>query len=198
MTGEEEHMPVKEAEVAQSAVMGRTKAGHAGGDLLQLVSFRLGGEEYGLEILKVQEIIRMQDLTRVPNSPPAVEGVINLRGRVIPVIGMRKRFGMEPREHDKETRIVVVEFKGDVLGFEVDSVSEVLRIPAETVEPPPRISKHNNEYVSGVGKLPGRLLLLLDVTRLMGETEAAPREESQQANSPGPNGQLVHEDALVG
>ncbi len=141
--------------------------------LLQLVSFHLGGEEYGLEILRVQEIIRMMNLTRVPNSPEFVEGVINLRGKVIPVIGLRKRFGLEPRPHDKQSRIVVVEVSGAVIGFVVDSVSEVLRIPADTVEPPPRLAKTEREFVSGVGKLENRLLLLLDVNRLMTETEQA-------------------------
>ena len=189
-------MPVKESQTAAVSGLAGAKHGSAGGDLLQLVSFRLGGEEYGLEILKVQEIIRMQELTRVPNSPPFVEGVINLRGRVIPVIGLRKRFGMPPRDHDHETRIVVVELGGDVLGFEVDSVSEVLRIPADTVEPPPRLSKHDNEYVSGVGKLQGRLLLLLDVTRLMADSEAisleAPASALAKESAP-----AAHQEAVV-
>jgi len=144
---------------------------HGGHELLQLVGFRLGGEEYGLEILRVQEIIRMQNMTRVPNAPSFIEGVINLRGRVIPVVGLRKRFGLEIREKDKDTRIIVMEVKSEVLGFEVDSVSEVLRIPAETVEPPPRLSKGKNEYISGVAKLQNRLLLFLDVSRLMSDTE---------------------------
>jgi purine-binding chemotaxis protein CheW len=119
----------------------------------------------------VQEIIRVQQLTRVPNSPDFVEGVINLRGKVIPVIALRKRFGLEILAQDKQTRIVVVEVKGTVLGFMVDSVSEVLRIPADTVEPPPRLGKVEREYVSGVGKLNDRLLILLDVDRLMSESE---------------------------
>lgn len=144
-----------------------------GAELLQLVSFHIAGEEFGLEILKVQEIIRMQDLTKVPNSPDFVEGVINLRGKVIPVIGLRKRFGMEDHSHDRQTRIVVVEVQGTVLGFVVDSVSEVLRIPSETVEPPPRLCKVDREYISGVGKLDNRLLILLDVDRLMSESEQA-------------------------
>jgi len=148
-------------------------SGPAPADLLQLVSFYLGGEEFAIEILAVQEIIRMVDLTRVPNSPAFVEGVINLRGQVIPVIGLRRRFGMEPREHDKQTRIVVVEIRGAVVGFVVDAVSEVLRIPADTVEPPPRLAKSDSEYVSGVGKLPNRLLLLLDVSRLLTDAESA-------------------------
>ena len=142
-------------------------------ELLQLVSFYLEGEEFALEILKVQEIIRMVDLTRVPNSPEFVEGVINLRGKVIPVIGLRKRFGMGPKEQDKQTRIVVLETRGMVIGFVVDSVSEVLRIPADTVEPPPRLVKSEREYVTGVGKLANRLLLLLDVDRLLSDAESA-------------------------
>ena len=139
--------------------------------LLQIVSVKVGNEEFGLDILRVQEIIRVQQLTRVPNSPDFVEGVINLRGKVIPVIALRKRFGLEILAQDKQTRIVVVEVKGTVLGFMVDSVSEVLRIPADTVEPPPRLGKVEREYVSGVGKLNDRLLILLDVDRLMSESE---------------------------
>lgn len=146
-----------------------SRQGH--GDLLQLVGFHVGGEEFGLDILRVQEIIRIQALTRVPNSPDFVDGVINLRGKVIPVIALRKRFGLEALAHDKQTRIVVIEVKGTVLGFIVDSVSEVLRIPADTVEPPPRLGKVEREYVSGVGKLDDRLLILIDVDRLMSDSE---------------------------
>jgi purine-binding chemotaxis protein CheW len=138
-----------------------------GRELIQLVSFHVGGEEFGLDILRVQEIIRIQQLTRVPNSPEFVDGVINLRGKVIPVVALRKRFGLEEAAHDKQTRIVVVEVKGTILGFIVDSVSEVLRIPADTIEPPPRLGKVEREYVSGVGKLDNRLLILLDVDRLL-------------------------------
>jgi purine-binding chemotaxis protein CheW len=158
---------------------------HASGlghrDLLQLVSFVVGGEEFGLDILRVQEIIRIQALTRVPNSPDFVEGVINLRGKVIPVIALRKRFGLEALAHDKQTRIVVSETKGAVLGFIVDSVSEVLRIPADTVEPPPRLGKVEREYVSGVGKLDNRLLILLDVDRMLSDPEAVISRSSPPA-----------------
>ena len=170
---EENEMETKANEA--SAPNGKVKlhqAGQSHGDLLQLVSFHIGGEEFGLDILRVQEIIRVQQLTRVPNSPEYVDGVINLRGKVIPVISLRKRIGLEDLKHDKQTRIVVVEVKGTVLGFIVDSVSEVLRIPAETVEPPPRLNKVDREYVSGVGKLDNRLLILLDVDRLMGDSDA--------------------------
>jgi purine-binding chemotaxis protein CheW len=146
-----------------------SRQGHR--ELLQLVSFHIDGEEFGLDILRVQEIIRIQELTRVPNSPDFVDGVINLRGKVIPVIALRKRFGLEQLAHDKQTRIVVMEAGGTVVGFIVDSVSEVLRIPADTVEPPPRLGKVEREYVSGVGKLDNRLLILLDVDRLMSDSE---------------------------
>ncbi|MBI1749447.1 MAG: purine-binding chemotaxis protein CheW [Acidobacteria bacterium] len=140
-------------------------------ELLQLVSFHLAGEEFGMDILKVQEIIRMQELTRVPNSPDFVEGVLNLRGKVIPVIGLRRRFGIDSIDADKQTRIVVVEVHGTILGLVVDSVSEVLRIPKSTVEPPPRLCKVEREYISGVGKLDSRLMILFDVERLLSETE---------------------------
>jgi purine-binding chemotaxis protein CheW len=159
----------KNGENSGTVSLHNSSQGH--GDLLQLVSFHIGGEEFGLNILRVQEIIRIQALTRVPNSPPFVDGVINLRGKVIPVIALRKRFGLEDLAHDKQTRIVVIEVRGTVLGFIVDSVSEVLRIPVETVEPPPRLGKVEREYVSGVGKLDNRLLILLDVDRLMSDSE---------------------------
>src|SRR5260370_31045558 len=107
-------------------------------ELRQLVGFHVGGEEFGIDILRVQEIIRAQQLTRVPNSPEFMEGVMNLRGKIIPVITLRKRFGLEEAPPDKQNRIVVVEIQGTVLGFIVDAVSEVLRIPADTLEPPPR------------------------------------------------------------
>jgi len=133
----------------------------------QLVGFHVGGEEFALDILRVQEIIRLQELTRVPNSNESMDGVMNLRGKIIPVVALRKRFGLEQVAADKQNRIVVVEIRGTVLGLIVDSVSEVLRLPAGTVEPPPRLSKVKQEYVSGVGKLDDRLLILLDVDRLL-------------------------------
>jgi purine-binding chemotaxis protein CheW len=136
-------------------------------ELIQVVGFRVGDEEFGINILRVQEIIRAQLLTRVPNSPDFMEGVMNLRGKIIPVIALRKRFGMETVAPDKHNRIVVVEVEGSVLGFTVDAVSEVLRIPAARVEPPPRLHIVEREYVSGVGKLGDRLLILLDAERLM-------------------------------
>jgi len=141
-------------------------------ELLQLVTFKVADEEFGLDILKVQEIIRIMDITRVPRAPAFVDGVINLRGKVIPIIDLRRRFGMERREHDQQTRIIVIELDRLIVGFVVDSVSEVLRIPASTVEAPPSIvAGVDAEYISGVGKLEDRLLILLDLDKLLSANE---------------------------
>ncbi len=141
-------------------------------ELLQLVTFSIGEEEFGVDILKVQEIIRTMEITKVPRAPEFVEGVINLRGKVIPIIDLRRRFGLDSREHDKHTRIIVIEINNMIVGFVVDSVSEVLRIPANTVEPPPPVvAGLESEYISGVGKLEDRLLILLDLDRLLSSEE---------------------------
>ncbi len=141
-------------------------------ELLQLVTFSIGEEEFGVDILKVQEIIRTMEITKVPRAPDFVEGVINLRGKVIPIIDLRRRFGLESRPHDKHTRIIVIEINNMIVGFVVDSVSEVLRIPANTVEPPPPVvAGLESEYISGVGKLEDRLLILLDLDRLLSNEE---------------------------
>lgn len=141
-------------------------------ELLQLVTFRLGNEEFSLDILRVQEIIRHMELTRVPRTPDFVEGVINLRGRVIPVLDLRKRFGLPSDERTNETRIIVVDVDNKTVGLKVDAVSEVLRLPADTVEPAPAIvTGAESDYIKGVGKLDGRLLILLDVERILTRTE---------------------------
>ena len=147
-------------------------AGRAMSDELQLVSFNIGTEEFGVDILKVQEINRMVEITKVPQAPHYVEGVINLRGKVIPIVDLRKRFGLELKEHDKNTRIVVVDIGGNIMGMIVDSVSEVLRLPANTVEPPPEIvTGINSEYIKGVAKLDDRLLIFLDLSKVIDVTE---------------------------
>lgn len=151
----------------------RSHAHHEDGDnLLQLVTFTISSEEFGLDILKVQEIIRTMEITKVPRAPEFVEGVINLRGKVIPIIDLRRRFGMESKKHDSQTRIIVVEIHAMIVGFVVDSVSEVLRIQSSTVEPPPAVvSGIESEYISGVGKLEDRLLILIDLDKLLSEDE---------------------------
>ncbi len=142
------------------------------GEILQLVTFTLGNEEYAVDILKVQEINRMKEITRVPNSPPYVEGVINLRGKVIPVVSLRKKFGLPERENDEQSRIMIMDIQGITMGLVVDSVSEVLRIPASTVEPtPPMASNISSEFIRGIAKMEDRLIILLDMDRLIGKSE---------------------------
>lgn len=153
----------------------KAAADAAAAKILQLVSFRVGEEEFGMDILKVQEIVRMQSMARIPNAPAFLEGIINLRGKVIPVVGLRQRIGLDARPPDRQSRTVIAEVAGTVVGFVVDSVSKVLRVPAETVEPPPHFSANvgraSRAYVSGIGKLEDRLLLIMDVDRLLDETE---------------------------
>lgn len=141
-------------------------------DLIQLVTFRIGEEEFGVDILAVQEIIRTMAITKVPKAPGFVEGVINLRGKVIPIVDLRKRFGLPGRPHDKHTRMIVIQLGTMVVGFMVDSVSEVLRIPANTIDAPPAVvSGLESDYISGVGKLEDRLLIMLDLHRLLSSEE---------------------------
>lgn len=141
-------------------------------EILQLVSFNIGNEEFGVNILKVQEINKLVQITKVPNAPIFVEGVINLRGKVIPIIDLRTRLGMPKKEHDKNTRIIVVEIEGKTIGFIVDSVSEVLRIPRSITEPPPDIvAGINAEYITAVAKLENRLLILLDLDKVLSSDE---------------------------
>jgi purine-binding chemotaxis protein CheW len=156
---------------SKSTPQGRQGEKQTREEWLQLVGFRVGAEEFAIDILRVQEIIRAQQLTRVPNSPDCMEGVMNLRGKIIPVIALRKRFGLEQAPLDKQNRIVVVEIQETVFGFVVDAVSEVLRIATNAVEPPPRLGTVEREYVSGVGKFGDRLLILLDPDRLMSGSE---------------------------
>ncbi len=141
-------------------------------ELLQLVTFSLGPEEFGVNILKVKEIIRTMEISKVPRAPDYVEGVINLRNIVIPIIDLRSRFELATRQFDNNTRIIVIEISDFLVGFIVDSVSEVLRIPLTTVEPPPPVvSGLEADYISGVGKLQDKLLILLDLDRLLSVEE---------------------------
>lgn len=147
---------------------------HTHTDLLQLVSFVVAGEEFGVDILKVQEIIRPVAITRVPHAPAFVEGVINLRGRIVPVIDLRKRFGLPHRERDKDTRIIVVELIDKVVGFMVDAVKEVIRVAYNTIEPPPELAVGiDAHYITGVAKLEDRLLILLDLDQVLTTEEQA-------------------------
>ena len=145
---------------------------------IQLVGFYLGREEFAIDIQKVQEINRMVEITRVPRTPEFVEGVMNLRGKVVPVINLRKRLDFPEKEDDKRTRIVVVEIQGRILGLVVDAMSEVLRIPAGTIGPPPKImDEMDTDFIMGVGKLEDRLLILLDLDRIISQEKSAQLNE---------------------
>ena len=146
------------------------RMGEAGTDQLQLVTFDVAGEEFAVDILAVREINRMMTLTRVPNSPPEVEGVINLRGKIIPVIDLRRRFGLTQSDHSQDSRIVVVEVNERIVGFIVDRVHEVLRIQKSIVEPAPEmVCSIDSDFIAGVGKLEDRLVILLDVAKLFAD-----------------------------
>jgi purine-binding chemotaxis protein CheW len=139
------------------------------GVVLQLVSFQLGQEIFAIDILGVQEIIRLTEITHVPNAPHYVEGVVNLRGKVIPIINLRTRFGLSVKEPTKDSRIVVVEVAHVILGFIVDSVEEVLRLPEACIEALPSTGRGGaDECHKGVGRVNGSLLVLLDLELLFG------------------------------
>jgi len=142
-------------------------------DVLQLVSFNLGTEEFGVDIGMVQEIVRMPEITRVPRTPEFVEGVVNLRGKIIPVVDLRKRFRLPVTENTKSTRIIIVTMNGRTVGMIVDGVSEVRRISADSVEPTPEMvaSAIDAAYLKGIAKLEGRLLILLDLNLVLNQEE---------------------------
>lgn len=139
---------------------------------MQLVVFELGDESYAVDISRVQDINRMQEITEISHAPESVVGVINLRGRVIPVIDLRKRFGLPDAVHTKDTRIVVVHLEGNLIGVIVDAVSQVLRIPADIVEPPsPVLAGVDSRYLRGIAKLDDRLVILLDLDFVLSRRE---------------------------
>jgi purine-binding chemotaxis protein CheW len=129
---------------------------------LQLIAFKLGNEEYAVPIMSVQEIIMPEKTTKMPQTPDYVEGVINLRGRIIPVIDGRKRFGFEKTDATGDTRVMVFALETQILGLIVDSVSEVVHLKSKDVEPSPVEASEGSEYIKGIGKFNNRLLILLN------------------------------------
>lgn len=144
-----------------------------GSETVQVIVFNLGEERYGVDISQVREIIRPTQITRIPNAPDFVEGVINLRGQITTIINLRKRFGMEPKPIDNNTRIIVVEFDNAVIGMMVDTVSEVKYLPVSDIEALPSIitAREEAKFLRGVGKLPDGLLIMLDLNKVLSEDE---------------------------
>jgi purine-binding chemotaxis protein CheW len=145
---------------------------------IQVVGFRIGNETYGVRIGAVREIVRVPEITSVPSAPETVEGVINLRGQIIPVMDLRKRFRQAEIRPDKKNRILVVELENKLIGLIVNAASEVLKIAPSEIEPPGNVfAEGESSYVTGVGKLKGRLIILLDINKLLQRAEIKRLEE---------------------
>ena len=141
--------------------------------LLQLVVFELSGEEFGVDIMHVSEIIPVSKITRIPQAPECVKGLINLRGKIIVVIDLNHRLGFSPRDNESLARIIIAEIEDTAIGMLVNSVNGVLKLPLSSTEPTPDIikSKINSEYLTGIGKIGDRLLILLNLAKVLGEEE---------------------------
>jgi purine-binding chemotaxis protein CheW len=148
---------------------------------LQVVGFRIGNETFGVRIASVREIVRVPEITAVPSAPETVEGVINLRGKIIPVMDLRKRFGHVDLQPNKKNRILVVELDNKLVGLIVNAASEVLKIPPSDIEPPGTVfAEGESSYVTGVAKLKGRLIILLDVDKLLHQQDVKRLEEAAE------------------
>lgn len=146
------------------------------------LTFTLGSELYGIDIRVVMEIIGILPITAVPEVPEYVRGIINLRGKIIPVVDMRLRFHRAFREYTDRTCVIVIEAEGVLVGLIIDGVSEVLDIPEEQVVPPPKLKAAQNRYVRGVGRLPAnKVVMLLDWQKLFSEDETAMLESMNEA-----------------
>lgn len=162
-------------ELAEKAVQATDKASGASqdhGTNTQIVSFRLANEEYGVDIMRVQEIILTGQITQMPQVPDYICGLINLRGNVIPIVDLRKRFGLTVAKNDENTRIIVVNVADKTIGIVVDAVNEVLRISSEQTEPPPSsIVGIDHSYIRGLVKFDDKLLILLNIDNVLSQAE---------------------------
>ncbi|HXN28954.1 MAG TPA: chemotaxis protein CheW [Candidatus Acidoferrales bacterium] len=149
---------------------------------IQIVGFRIGRETFGLPIAMVREIVRVPEITSVPNAPDYIEGVINLRGRIIPVVDLRKRLGEKVIESSKRNRIVVVELESRSIGLIVNSASEVIKIPPSDIEAPHSVFQEGElNYITGVGKLRGRLVMMLDLSKILQRGELRRLEDAAES-----------------
>jgi purine-binding chemotaxis protein CheW len=145
---------------------------HVDQRISQFVGFRLGDEDYAIAITSIQEIIVMMPITRLPHASGAIEGLINLRGIVIPIVNLRRRFGLPVRAFDDETRTIVVNIQGKTVGCIVDEVTQVMRIAGDQIQPVPiTVAATARRYIAGLARLEDRLLIILDIDRLFGRGE---------------------------
>ena len=145
---------------------------------IKVIKFRLKNEEYGVDVKQVKSIERMEHITRVPNTPPFVKGVINLRGVVIPIIDLRKRLGFELKDYNEQTRIIIVNVEEMEVGLIVDAANDVLDIPLSSIAPPPKvIGGIDSEYLSGVAKINDSLLVLLNLNKVLDPNEVKELEK---------------------
>ncbi|WP_432632015.1 chemotaxis protein CheW [Brachyspira sp.] len=148
-----------------------------------LVTFRLGSGEYAIDIMQAKEIIKMEKITLIPNAPYFVEGVINLRGNIIPIIDLKKRFNLEESEGDKNTGIIIAKIEDVDMGIMIDSVSKVVSMPNSDIQPPPSMLQGiGQRYIKGVGKMEDKLLVVLDLDKLFTNEEddsASDEEETE-------------------
>ena len=167
---------------AQDAARDQTRSNPTGS--MQLVSFKLSDETYGIEITKIREIILVGEITRVPETPQYIKGLINLRSSVIPVIDLRARFALPENELTQDSRIMVLNVGRRTIGIVVDSVNEVLRVSQDQISPaPPTVASLGNQYMTGLVRLEEQLLILLDVDRLFGEEATAAMDEAAAGKS---------------
>lgn len=139
----------------------------------QIVIFKLGKEEYGIDIMKVVEIVHLQEIRKVPETPNYIEGIVNLRGDIYPIYNLRTRFNMQDEEADEDTKIIIIKGKETDVGFIVDNVSEILNISQNNIEDAPSIiaSRREQEYINGVAKEEGRMIVLLDIDKLVSDSD---------------------------
>lgn len=162
------------------------------GSVVQFVGFRLDDEDYAIAITKIQEIILMKPITRIPQVPEYIEGLINLRGSVVPIVNLRKRFGLARREVDDETRTIVVNIQDKTVGCVVDAVTRVTRINRDQIQPPPlAVLAVAHQYVSGLARLDDRLLIILDIDRLFDDQSPIVSGRWTERGAPDPSAPSV-------
>lgn len=151
-------------------------------EVKQLISFTVGEEEYGLELLRVKEVIRVRQVTWLPRAPSCVKGIINLRGDVIPIVDLRERFGLDAAEQTAMSRVIVVEVGGQAVGMTVDSASQVVRVPADQFDPPPTVmGQGSRDFITAVGKMGEKLVIMIDVDMILSTEEMSQIAGSLQA-----------------